>query len=284
MHGATLEDHANPPGDTTGVPRESPASLVKAPVRVALIGCGAMARENLLPVLAGHERVNLVALVDINDRAARELADAYQVPHAFGDLAALDQTLVDAAIVATPPALHAAQTEELARRGLHVFVEKPMAVTTAEARRMVETTDSAGVVLSVGLYRRLLPSTRLLRGLVESGLVGAPLSVDIEEGGEYGWPLATLANLTRSLGAGGGPDRHRLPSARRPAVHPAGICASPLARRQRQRRDRNRRATATVACGGRSRGPVSHGAEPHETNAQQHPRRLRERYLGTAAG
>ena len=61
----------------------------------------------------------------------------------------------------------------------------------------------AGVVLAVGLYRRLLPVSRLLRGMLESGVLGRPLWVDIEEGGEYSWELATLSVLTRQGGGGG---------------------------------------------------------------------------------
>jgi predicted dehydrogenase/nucleoside-diphosphate-sugar epimerase len=176
---------------------------VKLPVRLAIVGCGAMVRENLLPVLAGHDRVRLVALVDVNEAAARSLADAYGVPVVLTSTSALDRDMVDAVIVATPPALHAEQTVELARRGLHVFVEKPMAIAAGDAARMVAVARDAGVTLAVGLYRRLLPSTRLLSGLIRSGIVGEPVAVDVEEGGEYGWPLATLANLTPRLGGGG---------------------------------------------------------------------------------
>jgi predicted dehydrogenase/nucleoside-diphosphate-sugar epimerase len=176
---------------------------VEGPVRIAVIGCGAMTRENLLPVLAGHERIRVVSLVDVNEVTARALAEAYGVPTVLTDVTKLDPRQLDAAVIATPPAFHAPQTIELARRGLHVFVEKPMAIDAAEGERMLQATDEAGVTLTVGLYRRLLPSTRLLRGMLESGIMGAPIAVDIEEGGEYGWALATLANLTTGLGAGG---------------------------------------------------------------------------------
>ncbi len=85
----------------------------------------------------------------------------------------------------------------------HVFVEKPMAISAADAEAMVRAADQAGVVLAVGLYRRLLPVSRLLRGMLESEMLGRPLWVDIEEGGEYSWELATLSVLTRAGGGGG---------------------------------------------------------------------------------
>lgn len=178
-------------------------SLVSAPVRVAVVGCGAMTRQNLMPVLSGYERIRVAALVDINAANAQTLADSYTVPRVLTSIDALNRDLVDAVIIATPPALHAPQAVELAGRGLHLFVEKPMVLDLAEGERMLEAAARAGIALSVGLYRRLQPSTRLLRGLVESGVVGMPLAVDVEEGGEYGWPLATLGNLTRRFGGGG---------------------------------------------------------------------------------
>lgn len=199
-----MQDRAAGAVSTLAGSKQAPAiSPVTPPVRLAIVGCGAMVRENLLPVLAGHDAVRLTALVDVNEAAARTLADSYGVSTVLGSTSSLDRSLADAVIIATPPGLHAPQTVELAGRGLHVFVEKPMAIRASDAEQMVSAADAAGVTLAVGLYRRLLPSTRLLRGMMESGIVGAPLAIDVEEGGEYGWPLATLANLTPGLGGGG---------------------------------------------------------------------------------
>jgi predicted dehydrogenase/nucleoside-diphosphate-sugar epimerase len=174
-----------------------------APVRIAVVGCGAMSKHNLMPVLAGHTRVRLEALVDVDAERARALAQSYGVAQAMSDIDTLSPERIDAVILATPPACHMRQTIALARRGLHVFVEKPMALTVADADAMVAAADEAGVALSVGFYRRLLPSTRLLRALIDSEMLGRVVSIDVEEGGEYGWQLATLANLTRTLGGGG---------------------------------------------------------------------------------
>jgi predicted dehydrogenase/nucleoside-diphosphate-sugar epimerase len=177
--------------------------LARGTVRIAVVGCGAVARANLLPVLAGHERVQISALVDRDGDRARSLADAYQVSGVFTDMDVLTTAVCDAVVLATPPAHHAEATISLVERGLHVFVEKPMATTQADAEAMVEAADRAGMALGVGLYRRFLPSVRLLKQLVETGEFGAPLAVDIEEGGSYGWDLATLDVLTRAGGGGG---------------------------------------------------------------------------------
>src|SRR5436190_4796968 len=76
-------------------------------VRVALVGCGAIAKSLHLPVLAGHEGVELAALVDRDVARAGELARGYGVPAVLADVNDLDPRRIDAAIVATPPQHHA---------------------------------------------------------------------------------------------------------------------------------------------------------------------------------
>lgn len=172
-------------------------------VRVALIGCGAAARELQMPVLAGHEQVEVTALVDRDRARAEALAEAYHVSRVLTDTKELDPSFVDAGIICTPPFHHAPCAMELARRGLHALVEKPMAIRFEDAVEMVRVAEEAGVVLAVSVFRRLFPSTRMLRALVDSQLLGRPLSFDVEEGEVYSWPTATLGNMRRDLAGGG---------------------------------------------------------------------------------
>jgi predicted dehydrogenase/nucleoside-diphosphate-sugar epimerase len=174
-----------------------------SPLRVAVVGCGAVTKASLMPVLAGHDRIEVTALVDRDQARARGLAEAYHVAQVLDDVAAVTREIADAAVLATPPAHHAPATLDLLARGFHVFVEKPMAIRASDAEAMVRAAGEAGAVLSVGLYRRLLPVARLLRGLLDAEFLGAPIEVDIEEGGEYTWELATLSVLTREGGGGG---------------------------------------------------------------------------------
>jgi nucleoside-diphosphate-sugar epimerase/predicted dehydrogenase len=88
-------------------------------------------------------------------------------------------------------------------RGLHVLVEKPMATSRSDADAMVRAAAANRVVLAVCVFRRLYPSTRLLRRLIDCGLLGAVRSFDVEEGEVYSWPTATLANMRRDLSGGG---------------------------------------------------------------------------------
>src|SRR5579875_2882350 len=138
------------------------------PLRIALIGCGAISQQIHLPILAGHEEIKLAALVDRDTGRARELAKGYGVETVLGDAGELHPDDIDAAIVATPPFHHAPCTIALLRRGIHVLVEKPMATNYADALAMVEAAEETGMVLSVGFFRRLMPSMRMFKALLDS--------------------------------------------------------------------------------------------------------------------
>jgi predicted dehydrogenase/nucleoside-diphosphate-sugar epimerase len=172
-------------------------------LRVAVVGCGAVVQQFHLPVLAGHPEVQLAALVDRDEARVRQLARGYAVPAVGTDHTALDPSQVDAVLVATPPTHHAPCALALMRRGLHVLVEKPLAVTADEAEEMVRVSDETGAVLAVGLYRRLLPVTRLLRALVQDETWGQPLRVDVEWGGMTASSSATLGLLRKDQAGGG---------------------------------------------------------------------------------
>jgi predicted dehydrogenase/nucleoside-diphosphate-sugar epimerase len=168
-----------------------------------VVGCGAIAQEFHLPVLSGHEGVQLAALVDRDESRALELARGYDVPTVYTDAGALDPAQVDAALIATPPAHHAPCALDLMRRGMHVLVEKPLAINSHDAEAMIRAADEAGVVLAVGLYRRLLPATRLLRSLIHDETWGRPVRVDVEWGGMTGYASVTLGLLRKELAGGG---------------------------------------------------------------------------------
>ncbi len=175
----------------------------KSPVRVAVVGCGAVTEGFHLPVLAGHDEVSIAALVDPDGARAKRLASLYGVPHVFESAEQVDATVADAALVATPAFLHAPVSIALMNRGLHVLVEKPMALTLEDAARMAQTSADRRVVLTVGLFRRLLPAIRLFRSALDAGQVGDLVNVTAEVGDAYTWQLTTLAGMRRSEAGGG---------------------------------------------------------------------------------
>ncbi len=92
---------------------------------------------------------------------------------AVADLSHFVSLGCDGVLVATPHTTHAGIVVDLAELGMSVMCEKPLALTTADARRCIEAAESTDVLLQVAHYRRRLGATRALKHLVDSGELGA---------------------------------------------------------------------------------------------------------------
>ncbi|MGU3437698.1 Gfo/Idh/MocA family oxidoreductase [Actinomycetes bacterium M1A6_2h] len=166
------------------------------PVRIALIGAGRIGANHGELVARHVVGATLVAVSDpIGDAAAR-LAAELGAPTATTDVAdVLDSDEVDAVVIAAPARSHTELVIAAAQAGKHVFCEKPMAVTLADADRAIAAADDADVVLQVGFNRRFAPGFAAARAAVDAGRVGTP---------------QLLRSLTRDPGPWGG-DPARVP-------------------------------------------------------------------------
>lgn len=162
-----------------------------AKIRVAVIGCGAIAQRRHIPEYADNEHVELVAFSDPNGERAEQCANRYGGKAFTDHRELLRQIRPDAVSVCTPNATHAPISIEAARAGAHVLVEKPMATSDEEARNMIEAAESAGVFLMVGHNQRLMPPHVKAKELLESGKLGKVLSFRTSFGhpGPEGWSL-----------------------------------------------------------------------------------------------
>ena len=143
-------------------------------LNIAVVGCGAIVERQHLPNLLRRSDCRVVALVERNAERAQELAERFDVPtvlHDYRDLASADLKL-DAAIIGLPNHLHAPATTALLEAGVHVLVEKPMALTVAECDAMIQVAKQRDRVLAVGLIRRFGHAGRFAKWAVESGLLG----------------------------------------------------------------------------------------------------------------
>ncbi len=148
----------------------------KGVLRFALVGCGGMGARHA-QALRAAPNTRLVATMDPNAALARELAgDAFWTTRLDEVLARPD---VDAVLVATPNHLHHPVGIAAARAGKHIVMEKPLAHDLAHADELLAACRAANVVLSVGYSFRYAPEIRAARRLVEAGLVGRILSVQL---------------------------------------------------------------------------------------------------------
>jgi len=132
----------------------------EARVRVGVIGCGMVAQaEHLQNLLQLSDRFEISALADPSATVREAMATRYAVSRVYNDYAALlDAGSLDAVLISAPAATHAEITIAALDAGLHVFVEKPLCITLADADRIVAARDRAERVVQVGYMKRYDPA------------------------------------------------------------------------------------------------------------------------------
>lgn len=148
-------------------------------LKLAVAGLGQGA-GGVMPTMWALPEIELVAGADIDPRMRAGFEQRYPGTHTYDSVAALgDDPDVEAVWVSTPNKLHCEHAIELLRRGKHVAVEKPMAVSVEEADRMIETAHKNGVVLLAGHTSSYQPSIRAMRKIIQSGQIGQLRSIFI---------------------------------------------------------------------------------------------------------
>lgn len=177
------------------------------PLAWGLIGCGDIARKRVAPALRDLDQCDFVAV----SRERGELAEAFAKE--FGArrwYLAWQELLLDkeieAVYIATPVALHAAQTIAAAEAGKHVLCEKPMAMNVPECDRMIAAARANGVMLGVAYYRHFYPLVQRVKEILESGEIGTPVMAQVNA---FEWfdppPDNSRYWLLRKDRSGGGP-------------------------------------------------------------------------------
>ncbi|WP_344679628.1 Gfo/Idh/MocA family oxidoreductase [Saccharopolyspora taberi] len=142
-------------------------------LRLAVVGAGRIGANHAEIVARRIPGVRLVAVADPVESAAQRLASELGAePASLEDVLARDD--VDGVLISAPARAHADLVVAAAAAGKHVFCEKPMAVTLADAERAVGAAEEAGVVLQVGFNRRFAPGFVASRARIDDGQVGNP--------------------------------------------------------------------------------------------------------------
>jgi predicted dehydrogenase len=162
------------------------------PVKIALIGCGAVSKLYYSPALQELERNNLLQVKTLFDPDAKnvmELQKNFPLATRVNNLEEISAKEIDIAIIASPPQFHSQQTIQLLKSGLSVLCEKPMAATVAEAETMIEAASSASGLLAIGLFRRFFPATQTIQKILSLNILGEIKSFSFSEGGYFQWPV-----------------------------------------------------------------------------------------------
>lgn len=168
---------------------------------IGIIGCGAVSELYHIPIASASEKVHITMLVDKKHKRAEALASKYGITKTTEDYKEV-MGEVDTAILALPHHLHAPVAIDLLNHGIHVLVEKPMALSTTECEAMISAANQSSAILAVGLVRRFLYAHQFAQKLISDGFLGRIESFDVREGFIYDWPVASDFFFRKEAGGG----------------------------------------------------------------------------------
>jgi predicted dehydrogenase len=145
-------------------------------IHAAVAGLGWWGKH-IVRRMHGSDALTIMTVVETNSAHAG-FADEHGLIFMTDFSEALRDPKIDGVILCTPHSLHAAQVLAAAQAGKHVFCEKPLALTRADAERSVEACRKAGVVLGIGHERRFEPALAHVRRLVRDGTLGTVMHAE----------------------------------------------------------------------------------------------------------
>ena len=144
-------------------------------LRIGIIGCGGIATKKHMPALKKIKGVEIVAFCDIIIERAEESAKKFGTSDAkiYDDYKKLlEDKSIDVVHVCTPNRSHSFITVDALESGKHVMCEKPMAINSAEAQKMIDAAKRTGKKLTIGYQGRYRPDSQFMHEEAEKGTFG----------------------------------------------------------------------------------------------------------------
>jgi 1,5-anhydro-D-fructose reductase (1,5-anhydro-D-mannitol-forming) len=148
-------------------------------VRWGLIGASTIARQFMIEAIRNQPDGEVAAVMSSDAGRAAAYARENDIPKAFSDLDALLGAGIDAVYISTTNELHLEQALAAANAGKHVLCEKPLALNTTDARRIVGACKAAGVVMGTNHHLRNAGVHRAMREAIATGRIGKPVAARV---------------------------------------------------------------------------------------------------------
>jgi len=152
------------------------------PVKIVIAGAGGRGQGYARYVAEHTDDAQVAGVAEPIDYRRRVVADAHHIPpgHVFTDWKDMARVpkFADAVLICTQDAMHAEPAVAFAKKGYHLLLEKPMAPTADDCKRIVRAVKKAGVIFAVCHVLRYTRYTQQLKALVTSGAVGEVMSLD----------------------------------------------------------------------------------------------------------
>ena len=144
-------------------------------LRTAILGCGGFAHRHAANLISLPDEIELTAFCDHHDFNARGFSEKYTQGQAsiFTDHQEMfERANLDLVVICLPPFAHSNEVELAARHGVHILMEKPIALSSEHAWRMVEAAESARIKTQVGFMFRFGAAIERLKERMASGETG----------------------------------------------------------------------------------------------------------------
>ncbi|MFD2057228.1 Gfo/Idh/MocA family protein [Mesorhizobium calcicola] len=148
-------------------------------VRWGLIGASTIARQFMINAIRAQGEGEIAAVMSSNPERATAYARENNIPLAVSTLDALLGADIDAVYISTTNELHLEQALAAIEAGKHVLCEKPLALTSADARRMVAAAKVAGIVFGTNHHLRNAGAHRAMRDAIAAGRIGKPIAARV---------------------------------------------------------------------------------------------------------
>ena len=148
------------------------------PVRWGVLGCADIAVKKVIPAMQRSQMSRVQAISSRSEDKARSTAERLGIPRWHSSYQTLlEDPEIEAVYIPLPNRLHAQWTIAAAEAGKHVLCEKPLAMSSARAREMIQVCEQAGVKLMEAFMYRLHPLWVEVRRLVRDGSIGDLLAI-----------------------------------------------------------------------------------------------------------
>lgn len=148
-------------------------------LRGGVVGCGYIGNLIHIPTLQALKGAEVVAVCDKKEKLALEAAKRFRVPRFYGNFSdMLEKEELDFVDICTDPIAHSSLSIQAMDAGLHVLVEKPMAISLIEADKMVKTSKENNVKLCVDHNFLFNPVVQKAKYLVGTGAIGDLVNVE----------------------------------------------------------------------------------------------------------
>lgn len=174
-------------------------------LRFGILSTAKIGRELVVPAIQDAENCVVTAIASRDLSKAREMADRFSVPHAFGSYEEmLASDVIDAVYIPLPTSQHIEWTIKAANAGKHVLCEKPMALKASEIDAVIEARDRNKVLISEAFMVTYSPVWHKVRSLLKEGAIGKLRHVQ----GAFTYYNRDAGNMRNKpeLGGGGLPD------------------------------------------------------------------------------